>query len=63
MALLQQARAQGKIAYFRHTKLIIKNRINNGAAAQGLQRSARNLSEARVGDAAEDDDVRVSVDG
>lgn len=40
MPLLKQARAQGKIAFFRRTKLVIKERYN-GVAAGGERRAAR----------------------
>lgn len=34
MPLLKQARAQGKVAFFRHTKLIIREKTNNAEAAE-----------------------------
>lgn len=39
--LFKQARAEGKIAFFRHTKLIIRERTNGGAAGLGGRQAAR----------------------
>ncbi|KAK3868779.1 hypothetical protein Pcinc_025817 [Petrolisthes cinctipes] len=62
MPQLKQAKAQGKIAFFRHTKLIIRERYNVGAAAgrgrqptgdtdEGTAASASTRGQQTVGDA------------
>ena len=55
MPQLKQARSEGKIAYFRHTKLIIKERTNDGAARGGQQSKedagdAKDISKMMTGD-------------
>ncbi|KAK3892147.1 hypothetical protein Pcinc_003983 [Petrolisthes cinctipes] len=62
MPQLKQAKAQGKVAFFRHTKLIIRERYNVGAAAgrgrqptgdtdEGTAASASTRGQQTVGDA------------
>ena len=41
MPLLKQARADGKIAFFRHTKLIVRERKNRDATTINDQRSTK----------------------
>lgn len=43
---LKQAKGEGKIAYFRHTKLIIKERYANSATSEPEPTTTRNTSEA-----------------
>lgn len=40
MPLLKQAKAQGKIAFFRRTKLVIRERYNGGGAAGGQRQTS-----------------------
>ncbi|KAK3871051.1 hypothetical protein Pcinc_023786 [Petrolisthes cinctipes] len=59
MPQLKQTKAQGKVAFFRHTKLIIRERYNVGAAAgrgrqptgDGTAASASTRGQQTVGDA------------
>ena len=47
MPLLRQAKAQGKIAFFRHTKLIVRERYNDdGTACAGKEQ--RSMDDADV---------------
>ncbi len=54
MPLLKQAKAQGKIAFFRHTKLIVRERYDDdgasvaGAARRG-QQQVINVSTITIG--------------
>ncbi|KAK3876244.1 hypothetical protein Pcinc_018946 [Petrolisthes cinctipes] len=50
MPLLKAARAQGKVAFFRHTKLIIKEKMSGGADGWG-QRSTVSVGGCSVGGA------------
>lgn len=50
MPQLKQARAQGKIAYFRHTKLIIKERTNKDAENRMQQQTSAEGAQGVTGD-------------
>ncbi|XP_063855967.1 uncharacterized protein LOC135097826 isoform X1 [Scylla paramamosain] len=63
MPLLKQAKAQGKIAFFRHTKLIVRERYNDdgasvAAAGRRGQQPAGDAVNAAVGEAATGGGVR-----
>ena len=48
---LQEARRNGKIAYFRHTKLIVKDRPNHGTPQEVTHGNGENSLQNRLGSA------------
>ncbi|KAK4320506.1 hypothetical protein Pmani_008668 [Petrolisthes manimaculis] len=62
MPLLKAARAQGKVAFFRHTKLIIKEKISGGDDGW-RQRSTVGVGARWVGGASGADGGAAAVDG